>query len=131
MHHSFLQQPNDDAGQSVPIFGLHPPSPLAQDAEQGLLWQNNPFVTKQKGRKTVQEDNCTVTVATNCDAGRTGTASRTARDFLGVMGQASKQGNRETVEVRAGSESNRTGRSFIQELTAFKRILRAHFKINE
>ncbi len=32
MHHSFLQQPNDDLEQSAPMFGLHPPTPLVQDA---------------------------------------------------------------------------------------------------
>ncbi len=45
------------------MFRLHPPSPLAQDAEEGLLWQNNPFVTTQKGR--VQEDSCMITVEDN------------------------------------------------------------------
>ncbi len=63
MHRSFIQQPSDDSERSAPMFRLHPPSPLAQDTEQGLLWQYNPFVTTWKGR--VQEDSCMITVEAN------------------------------------------------------------------
>ncbi len=65
MHHSFLQQQSDDSGRSAPMFRLHPPSPLAQDADEGLLWQNNLFVTTWKSRKTAQEDSHMVTVEDN------------------------------------------------------------------
>ncbi len=65
MHRSFLQQQSEDSGRSAPMFRLHPPSPLAHDAEQGLLKHVNPFVTTRKGWKIVQEDSCVVTVEDN------------------------------------------------------------------